>query len=160
MQSSSPTPITYASPVCIPLVSLSTSQQYLTSRHMVNRMGHPGVVANDPHPPHSCLKTNRNLFSTWQCHPTSTVRFRHLEQTWVMGQPWESTTSWPPWSPDLTHPDLFLCGFVHAEIYVPGNLIGLNTNSDCETEQPCLHSVWHTVAHRLMSALCKHGNGA
>lgn len=161
MQSSSPVPITYASPVYIPLVVLPTSQQYSTSCHMVNGMGHPGVVANAPPPPSALLlEDNRTSYSTWERHPTSSVRFRHLEQAWVLGQPWESTTSWSPWSPDLTHPDLFFCGFVHGEVYVPGNLIGLNTKSGCETEQPCLHSVWHRVAHHLMSALCKDGNGA
>lgn len=48
--SSYPVPITYASPVCIPLVALPTSQQYSTSCQMVNGMGHPGVVANAPTP--------------------------------------------------------------------------------------------------------------
>jgi hypothetical protein len=38
-------------------------------------------------------------------------------------------------------PPFFLCGFAHGEFYIPGNLIGLSTNSDCETEQPLLHSV-------------------
>jgi len=70
MQSSSPVPITYASPVYIPLVVLPTSQQYSTSCHMVNGMGHPGVVANAPPPPSALLLEDKpNLIFNMRAPP-------------------------------------------------------------------------------------------
>jgi hypothetical protein len=82
---------------------------------------------------------------------------RQLPERWIG---WGGSTSWPPWSPDLTPIDFFLWGFVKDEVNVPPMPITLKNLKDrTRTAITKFISLYcKSLARSRISSRCVQGN--